>query len=374
MRRPRGSGTIERVRAGFRARIRIHGTNVYGPVRETFAQAESDLRKLVKQHKQGQPVKAQAPTLGDWLVTYRDQHSQRLAVATFNLNETYRLRHLMDHPLYLVRLDRLRLQDCQAWVDGLQRHRYDKALDMYLPDGPLAPASVHRVAAYLRRALTVARQHGHIEANPMDGVLLPKGQRRMNRVLDPDELRPLLRIHDRTAAMIVVLVLTGMRRGELARLQWEHVHGDRLMVPGTKNAASLAAVPLADLAREAIEAQPRRGPYVFTTESGRPLSPRNMTRDIRARLREHGVPDTVRLHDLRGTFISLLVESGADIATVMAMARHASVRTTLGVYAQSRPAVQKAALGTMLDLIQEPSKSVGLNRKAHASKSEKREP
>ncbi len=357
MKRPRGLGTIAEFRGGYRARLRTNGTNVYGPRREAFAQAENDLRQLVKQAQQVKAARPRALTLGDWLIDFRDEHCRRIAAATFDLQETYRIRHIMGHPIYSKRLASLTIADCQKWVDGLHRHRYDKGLDTYLPDGPLAPSSVHRVAAYLRRALTVARQHGHIETNPMDGVHLPGAKRRDNRVLDPDELRKLLVVGDRTSCVIIVLVLTGMRRGELVRLKWEHVQSDRLMVPGTKNLASAAPVPLADLAREAIEAQPRRSAFVFTSETGRPLSPRNITRDVRARLRAHGVPDTVRLHDLRGTFISLLIETGADIATVMAMARHASVRTTLGVYAQSRPSVQRAALGAMLAAIEEPEKA-----------------
>lgn len=323
--------------------------DVFGPRRETFREAEQDLTRLRQQPTRSVP--GRALTLGDWLVLYRDDHSHRLAAATFDLNETYRLRHLFGHPLYRTRLNQLTLPALQRWVDGLQRHEFSTALGDYVPAGALAPSSVHRVVAYLRRALTVARQHGYLDHDPMAGVLLPATRRRQNRTLGPDELRQLLVVGDRTACIIVVLVLTGMRRGELARLEWHHVQGDRLLVPGTKNAASLAPVPLADLARQAIDAQPRRSSFVFTTESGRPLSPRNITRDVRARLRAHGLPDSVRLHDLRGTYVSLLVESGADIATVMAMARHSSVRTTLGVYAQSRAAVQQAALSAMLSAV-----------------------
>lgn len=345
----------------------MNGTTVNGPVRATFREAEQDLKRLAQPNARALTASL---TLGDWLVTYRDEHSHRLAAATYDLNESYRVRHLLGHPIYRTALSRLTLPMLQAWVDGLHRHEPVTAGGPYVPTGSLAPASVHRVAAYLRRALTVARQHGHLDTNPMEGVLLPATRRRQNRVLHPDELRQLLVVGDRTACMIVVLVLTGMRRGELARLEWHHVQGERLLVPGTKNAASLAPVPLAELARLAIDAQPRRSSFVFTTESGRPLSPRNITRDIRARLRAHGVPDSVRLHDLRGTYVSLLVESGADIATVMAMARHASVRTTLGVYAQSRAAVQQAALQGMLNLVGSQDRDPGAESPAPGSLSD----
>jgi len=94
----------------------------------------------------------------------------------------------------------------------------------------------------------------------------------------------------------------------------------------------------------AIEAQPKRSLFVFSTESGLPLSPRNVCQDIKARKKALGLPDNMRLHELRGTFVSLLLESGVDLRTVQELARHSDPRTTQAMYARSRTETKVAAI------------------------------
>jgi integrase len=57
--------------------------------------------------------------------------------------------------------------------------------------------------------------------------------------------------------------------------------------------------------------------------SGRPLSPRMVTLVFRRGADRAGLPDTIRLHDLRHTAITNAVNQGEDIATVAAFAGHA---------------------------------------------------
>jgi site-specific recombinase XerD len=57
-----------------------------------------------------------------------------------------------------------------------------------------------------------------------------------------------------------------------------------------------------------------------------------------------GLPAEMRLQDLRGSYVSLLIENGADIRTVMELARHGDVRTTMKAYARSRETVRRDAV------------------------------
>lgn len=52
----------------------------------------------------------------------------------------------------------------------------------------------------------------------------------------------------------------------------------------------------------------------------------------------------MRLQDLRGSYVSLLIESGVDIRTVQELARHADPRTTMTAYERSRKPVKEEAV------------------------------
>lgn len=101
-----------------------------------------------------------------------------------------------------------------------------------------------------------------------------------------------------------------------------------------------------DEVMQVIESQPRRGKYVFSTVDGKAVSPSNLTRDWRAWAKKHGF-EGMRLHDLRGSFVSLLIESGANIRTVQELARHADPRTTMAAYARSRKPVKDEAVARL---------------------------
>lgn len=348
-RRKRGSGTVVKIGKAYHARRTLNGIQEYGPARPTADQAEADRLAWAKSPA---PPRASVPYLADWLLTYRDEYAVRLADSTFNTYESFRIRHVMTSPIAQRRLTDLDLRQLQAWTDGLRRYELDPGTGEFHAQGPLSGASVRRVASYLHKALSVAQRRGLISSHPMTGVVFPKIDRRPKRVLAPEEAAKLLVIGDRTDCIIVVAMLTGMRRSEIAALEWGHVGDGVLQVPGTKSERSRGSVPLPDLAAKAIAAQPKRSRFVFSTESGRPVLAWNISRDVKARLAARGIPPEVRLHDLRGTFVSLLIEFGADIAVVRDLARHSKATTTLEDYAQSRGPVRAAAVDRLVEAIQ----------------------
>src|SRR4051812_36286456 len=80
-------------------------------------------------------------------------------------------------------------------------------------------------------------------------------------------------------------------------------------------------------------------------------NPSNLSRDWRVWAKKNGIDSRVRLHDLRGSFISLLIENGADIRTVQELARHSDPRTTMKVYARARQTVKSEAVAKLETLI-----------------------
>jgi integrase len=76
------------------------------------------------------------------------------------------------------------------------------------------------------------------------------------------------------------------------------------------------------------------------------MEPRNLNRHFAALREKANCPD-VRLHDLRHTVVSLLMEMGVPPHTVQAIARHADVKITLKIYSPTNLESMRQALGKL---------------------------
>ncbi|MBC8066015.1 MAG: site-specific integrase [Chlorobia bacterium] len=241
-----------------------------------------------------------------------------------------------------MKIDQIRKKDVQRFVDE---------------QTDISRSWRVRIAAFVSKVLSEAVEDELIVMNPAFKVKFPEEEERENVTLSPQDAIKLLNPPDRIGAMILVAAHTGLRRGELCGLRWEDCKEDHITVrkaisairggdveAKVKTKASMSNIPLTQAAKEAIEKQPRRGKYVFSVEGGGAISPSNLSRDWRSWATKNKIDPNMRLHDLRGSFISLLIENGADIRTVQELARHSDPRTTMRVYARSRESVKTEAV------------------------------
>ena len=84
----------------------------------------------------------------------------------------------------------------------------------------------------------------------------------------------------------------------------------------------------------------------LTTLSGSPMSPDTFARDFREATSNTKFK-SVKLHDLRASYITILLESGVDIRTVQELAGHDSSAITQEVYARSRRELKQKATATL---------------------------
>ena len=132
------------------------------------------------------------------------------------------------------------------------------------------------------------------------------------------------------AQALRLLLLTGARKSEILKARWENVHLDLHMisVPISKSGKT-RYIFLSDAARDILAGLKSRGksPWLFPGRSSRkPIS------DIFAYWKE--VRDElnladVRIHDLRHTFASFLVNAGHTLYEAQKMLGHADPRTTM---------------------------------------------
>lgn len=236
---------------------------------------------------------------------------------------------------------------------------------------PLALRTIRYIHAVLHKALADAVRTGRIEANVSDRVALPRRDPRRNG-LDPiqvwtaDQVRAFLSLtcNDPQRELWAVALGTGMRRGELLGLRWRDVSPDQRSVrvavaltmidgrPQLKSTKTNRVRSLhVDVHTAAALRRRRRhrsvdgwNPFdlVFTDATGGPLIPQRVTHWFRRLVRRLPLP-TIRLHDLRHTHATLLLQAGVPIKVVSERLGHTTVALTLDTYAHVLPAMDRDA-------------------------------
>ena len=81
---------------------------------------------------------------------------------------------------------------------------------------------------------------------------------------------------------------------------------------------------------------------LFTTSSGKPISPRNVLRHFHASLAKAGLP-RVTFHSLRHGFVSFLLSKNVPPKDVQAIAGHSSFAVTMDIYGHLMEGAHKEA-------------------------------
>jgi len=179
----------------------------------------------------------------------------------------------------------------------------------------LSETTVNRDIEVIRHLLFWAADEGFIPVNPIARIRMVRERGQRRPVMSVVEEIKLLDACSKHLRPIVIAALdTGMRRGELLGQLWEHVDFDRnlLSVTHSKTAeGEHRPVPLTSRVRGLLAEDRKPSGLIFTYE-GQPI--RRPKTGWTAALRRAGLPH-YRLHDLRHTFNSRLVEAGviADV-------------------------------------------------------------
>lgn len=219
-------------------------------------------------------------------------------------------------------------------LDEISNRDIAELLKRLRQDG-YSTGTTNRVLILLRFIFNLAKKWGVPGAteNPATGLKTAPDVCR-ERFLSADEARRLLAALDTdenqvAAKAIKLLLLTGGRRNEITRAKWDYVDWGRrtLLVPiaksGKSRVISLSAAALALL--RSIERLPAN-PFIFPSPTtGRPCPSLHFPW-LRIR-RTSGLLD-IRLHDLRHSFASFLVNEGVSLYVVQGLLGHTQPRMT----------------------------------------------
>jgi integrase len=198
-----------------------------------------------------------------------------------------------------------------------------------------ASGTVNRAIVIIRYLFNLARRWKTpgVGDNPAAGLSAGPDVMR-NRFLSEDEVGRLVHAlqvdENRTAAQsILLLLLTGARRNEVTFAKWEYIDwvNRTLLVPKSKSGRA-RTVALNQSAIALLSALPRNdgNPYIFPSSvNGKPSASLFFPW---TRIRNRAGLDGVRLHDLRHSFASFLVNRGVSLYVVQGLLGHLHAKTT----------------------------------------------
>ena len=205
-------------------------------------------------------------------------------------------------------------------------------------------STVNKHAGLLNRMLNVAVEWEYIEKNPFDKAIIkkfPTGDH-VQRFLTADEIRRLLSAcskepHPYLYFFVKLLLLTGARSSELRLCKWSDVNlpKQELFIGLSKNGRSrrivLSDYAIKELYRVKEKSESLGTPtmalnWVFTNPKTQ--LPYTSMQVSFAKARKTARLDNVRIHDLRHTFASLLINNGASIYEVQKLLGHHHISMT----------------------------------------------
>ncbi len=212
-----------------------------------------------------------------------------------------------------------------------------------------SPYRANSVLAAVRKLFNWSIERGIVDASPVVGIGMPQKIEQRDRILEDDEIKTVWGAFENLGypfgPLFKLLLLTGQRRNEVAKMRWCDIDLDNRVWTLPKEmtkAHRLHTVPLSEQAIEIIETLPHiaGSDLVFTTGKGRNREkPNRMNVPVRgfgkakARVdRWLGIPDW-RLHDLRRTAASGMARFGTPINVLSKILNHASSGAQGGVTA-----------------------------------------
>lgn len=380
-RRPKGTGSIDERGDGFQARYSyVDGSGKRRMRAATFAtrtEARKWLTARLADAANGRVTDAGGLTvgeyLGDWLASLG---MAQLEAGTVSWYRSAVQRHIIP-AIGGMKLSKLSAVQVEAFLaEKAESGRLDG-------QGGLGPASVRRLQVTLGKALDAAVRKGLLASNPVRLADKPKIPPRdvTEAVWSPETSEAFLQAvrEDREHPLWHCACWTGLRRSEIAGLQWPDIDLDagvlsvrrartqvdgKPIVKGPKTATSRRTVDLdaetVNVLRAWRKAQLEErlragtawepGEWIFTNELGQPWRPDSITRVFVDRVRSLGLPAT-DIKGLRHAHATALLRAGVHPKVVQERLGHSSIAVTMDIYSSVLPGMQRNAVEKLAALV-----------------------
>ena len=237
---------------------------------------------------------------------------------------------------------------------------------------------------YISSILNKAVQWGYIEKNPSKHAITPKMTHKRKTLPDYEQTIKLTNCLEnepiKYKTMILLLLYSGMRKGELLGLEWKDINFEKetisierasqyvehigIITVSTKNQSSERVIKLPkimfDLLRKHRKWQSRERlmlgskwnhtDRLFTTWNGMPMHPDTINKWFTEFLKKNGLPH-MTIHDLRHLNASIMIMQNIPITSVSRRLGHARPSTTMSIYAHAIKSADAEASESVADFL-----------------------
>ncbi|MCR8980945.1 site-specific integrase [Brevibacillus laterosporus] len=338
--------------------------------------AEQALTQKLHELQTGLTIDASDMTVSQYMEYWLENYAKASTrPTTHNVYEKRIKRYI------IPRIGRIKLKDLK--VIHLQKMYTDllKNGAMYR-EGGISPITIRHIHGLIHKALQNAERWQMITRNVARLVELPRVEKKETIVLTREQVQALVESVKGKELCIPVLlaVTTGMRYAEVFGLAWKDIDFEKktihvkqqlvrtkgayhLTPPKTKSSERIISLsesligPLKQHKAEQAQSKLLFGPsfnvdglVCCRPEDGLPYSATPVRRKFRRVLEEAGVPD-IRIHDLRHTVATLLLETGVHPKIVSELLGHANIGITLDRYSHVSMTMQQEAIASLENAI-----------------------
>jgi integrase len=352
----------------------------------TKRQAQDECARLISELNGGLYIEPRKITVGQFLDRWLEHIKPLVSPRTHERYGELASKNLK--PLLgAVLVTKLRpMQISEAYAKALSSGRRDGR-------GGLAPSTVRYLHVILKAAMRQAVRWQILARNPLDVVDPPKSERAAMTTYDLAQTAELIDATRGTRMTITVIlaVLCGLRRGEIAALRWRNIDLSGAQLAVTESAEQTRAGvrykkpkngkgrTVALSARVVNELRGHRvqqagellklgvpltdDAFVVAQADGSPLQPRTITQQWRQLLANHKALPRIRFHDLRHAHATHMLSSGVHPKIASERLGHSKVGITMDLYSHVLPGMQEDAVArvdrALEDVINRRIKTIG---------------
>jgi integrase len=264
-------------------------------------------------------------------------------------------------------------------IDTIGDHALDALtptlLNEWIRDPEVTDTTRHSRYRYVHAFLNHCVRQGWMDQNPLQGTRAPTRQEKLPKTMYKKDLRKITEAVRRDyenkrqrglcdpneviwrSWAFRFAFYTGLRGGELARLQFQHIDRERSLIYVLKQKNNKEqTIPLVAKAEEVLNDVPTGTPttHVFggpaTRNGSRNFTAwrNNLSRAFRRYRKAAGIDRPISLHSLRHGFCTALAEAGKSAVVIKEAARHADISTSMR-YVHMANETLKAEIGDVFN-------------------------
>ena len=312
-------GTIEKRKGQFQARVR-KGPYRRNALTKTFT-SRVEAKKWIRD------IESKLDK-SDWIVKQNTTYPSLKGLMNQYLSEVSKHKASYQTDINNFKTFSLLFEDLNIPINKLNARMFARFRDRYMESHKAS--TYQRLMSSIKHMWKVARTEWEYPLeNLLEKVRTPKRGNPRDRRLSIEEYNKILYGNhtDYEFRNLILLVLaTGLRLGEISGIQREHIDGNTLLIPKRKNGDTNVKVPLSDKALLVLK----------NMELPIKLKKRGIQIKWQRLMKRYEIED-LTFHDLRHEAISKYLENGVSIQDVQVLSGHRDIRVLMRVYANLRP-------------------------------------